>query len=61
MPRSKNDFLIFKIWKIITLPLISCGCNTSSLILRDGCGLEVFEITVLRRLIGLNRDTEIGG
>jgi hypothetical protein len=41
--------------------MISYGCETWSLILREEHRLKVFENRVLRRIFGPKRDDEIGG
>jgi hypothetical protein len=38
------------------LPVVLYGCETWSLILREECGLSVFENRVLRRIFGLKKD-----
>jgi hypothetical protein len=42
------------------LPVVSYGCETWSLILREECRLRVFENRVLRRIIGPKRDEVTG-
>ena len=55
---SKN--LKIKIYRTIILPVVLCGCETWSLILREERKLRVFEDMVLRRIFGPRRD-EITG
>jgi hypothetical protein len=45
---SKN--IKIRIYKIIILPLVLCGCETLSLTLREEYRLRVFENSVLRRI-----------
>jgi hypothetical protein len=40
------------IYKTIILPVVLCGCETLSLILREQQRLRVFENRVLRRVFG---------
>jgi hypothetical protein len=47
---SKN--VKIRIYKTIILPVVLCGCETSSLILRDEYGLGMVKNRVLRRLFG---------
>jgi len=47
-----------KIYRIIILPLVFCGCETWSL--RDEHKLRVFENRVLRKTFGSKRDELIG-
>jgi len=49
-----------KIWRTLILPMLSCWCETWSLILREGCRLMVFENRVTRNIFGPRRD-EITG
>jgi len=51
---SKN--LKIKIYGTIILPVVSCGCETWSLTLREERRLRVFENRVLRRIFGHRRD-----
>ena len=51
---SKN--LKIKIYGTIILPVVSCGCETWSLTLREERRLRVFENRVLRRIFGPRRD-----
>jgi len=55
-----SENLKIKIYRIIILPVFLCGCETSSLTLREERSLKVFENRVLRREFGLKRD-EITG
>ena len=55
---SKN--LKIKIYRIILLPVVLYGCETWSLISREGCRLRVFENRVLRRIFGAMRDDITG-
>jgi hypothetical protein len=45
-----------KIYTIIILPVVLYGCETWSLILKEGHRLKVLENRVLRRIFGLKRD-----
>jgi hypothetical protein len=47
-------------YKNIILPVVSYGCETWSLKLREEHGLKVFENRVLRRIFGLKRDEVTG-
>ena len=55
---SKN--LKIKIYRTIILPVVLCGCESWSLILREERRLRVFENGVLRRIFGPNRDEVTG-
>ena len=55
---SKN--LRIKIYRIIILPVVLCGCETWSLTLREERRLRVFENRVLRRIFGPKRDEVTG-
>jgi hypothetical protein len=55
---SRN--LKVKIYKTITLPVVSYGCDTWSLTLREEHRLRVFENRVLRRILGPKRDEVMG-
>jgi len=55
---SKN--MKIGIYKTIILPVVLCGCETWSLLLREVCRLKVFESRVLRRIFGLKRDEVTG-
>ena len=48
------------IHRIITLPVVLCGCETWSLTLGKKCRLEIFESGVLRRMFGPKRDEVTG-
>jgi hypothetical protein len=54
---SKNTKI--NIYTNIILPVMY-GCETWSLILREACGLRVFENRVLRRIFGPKRDEVTG-
>jgi hypothetical protein len=45
-----------KIYRTIILPVVLCGCENWSLILREESRLKVFENRVLRRIFGPERD-----
>jgi hypothetical protein len=45
----------FRIYKIIILPVVLCGCGTWSLTLREGYQLRVIENRVLWRIFGPKR------
>jgi hypothetical protein len=49
------------IYKTIILPVISYGCETWSLTLREEHRQRVFENKVLRRIFGPKRDEVTGG
>jgi hypothetical protein len=49
-----------KIYRIIILPVVLCGCETWSLTLREERRLRVFENRVLRRIFGSKRDEVTG-
>jgi hypothetical protein len=49
-----------KIYQTIILPVVLCGCETCSLILREEHGLRVFENRVLNRIFGPKRDEVTG-
>jgi len=51
---SKN--LEIKIYRTVILPVVLYGCETWSLNLREERMLRVFENSVMRRIIGPNRD-----
>ena len=51
---SKN--IKIKIYRIIIMPVVLYGCETSSLTLREERRLRVFENRVLRRVFGPKRD-----
>jgi len=50
----------FKIYRTIILPVVSYGCETWSLMLREEHRLRVFENRVLRRILGPRRDGVTG-
>jgi hypothetical protein len=50
-----------RIYKIIILPVVLYGCETSSLIIREEHRLRVFENRVLRTIFGQKRDEVTGG
>jgi hypothetical protein len=50
-----------KIYKIIILPVVLCGCETLSLTLREVHRLRVFANRVLIRIFGPKRDEVTGG
>jgi hypothetical protein len=54
---SKN----LKIYKTVILPVVSYGCETSSLTLREQYRLRVFENRVLRRIFGLKIEEVVLG
>jgi hypothetical protein len=56
---SKN--VKIRIYVTIILPVVLHGCETWSLILREGHRLRVFENRVLRRIFGRKRDEVTGG
>jgi hypothetical protein len=56
LPRNVN----VKIYKIIILPVVLCGCETWSLTLREENRLRVFENRFLRRIFGPKRDEVTG-
>jgi hypothetical protein len=51
---SKN--VKIKIYRIIILPVVLCGCETWSLTLREERRLRVFDNRVLRKIFGPKRD-----
>jgi hypothetical protein len=55
---SKN--LKIKIYRTISLPVVLCGCETWSLILREERTLRVFENKVLGRVFGPKGDEVTG-
>jgi len=55
---SKN--LKIKIYRIIILPVVLCGCETWSLTLREERRPWVFENRVLRKIFGPKRDKVTG-
>ena len=55
---SKN--LKIKIYRTLIFPVVSYGCETWSLTLREEMKLRVFENMVLRRIFGPRRDEVTG-
>ena len=55
---TKN--LKIKIYRTIILPVVSYGCETWSLTLREERKIRVFENMVLRRIFGPRRDEIMG-
>jgi len=55
---SKN--VKIKIYRTIILPVVSYGCETWSLTLREERRLRMFENRVLRRIFGPKRDEVTG-
>jgi hypothetical protein len=53
---SKN--LKINIYKIVILPVVTCGCKTWSLTLREEHRLRVFENRVLRKIFGPKREED---
>jgi hypothetical protein len=53
---SKN--LKIKIYKIVILPVVLCGCETWSVTLREEHRLRIFENRVLRRICGRKREVD---
>jgi hypothetical protein len=49
-----------KIHRSVILPVVLYGCETWSLILREGCPLRVLENRVLRRIFGPKRGDVTG-
>jgi hypothetical protein len=49
-----------RICKTIILPVVPCGCETWSLILREEYKLRVFDNRGLRKIFGPERDEMIG-
>jgi hypothetical protein len=49
-----------KIQRTLILPVVLYGRETLSLILREACGLRVFENRVLRKIFGPKRDEVTG-
>jgi hypothetical protein len=49
-----------KIYRSIILPVVLCGCDTSSLTLREECRLRFLENRVLRRIFEPKRDEVTG-
>jgi len=55
---SKN--IKIEIYRTIILPVVLCGCEASSLTLREERRLRVFENRILRRIFGPMKDDVIG-
>jgi len=55
---SKN--IKIRIYRTIILPVVLYGCETCSLILKEGRSLRVFDNRVLRRIFGPKRDEVTG-
>jgi len=55
---SKN--IKIQIYRTVIFPVVLCGCETWSLILREERRLRVFENRVLRRIFGPKRDEVTG-
>jgi len=51
---------VFKIYRIVILPVVLYGCETWSLTLREERKLRVFENMVLRRIFEPRRDEVTG-
>jgi hypothetical protein len=58
LPLSK--YVTIKTNKTTTLPLVLCGCETWSLILREEHRLKVYEKRVQRRIFGPKKDEIVG-
>jgi hypothetical protein len=54
IPKNIN----IKIYKTVILPVVSYGCETWSLTLREEHGLRVFKNRVLRRIFGAKREED---
>ena len=54
------NFHVFKIYRIIILPVVLFGCETWSLTLREERKPRVFENILLRRIFGPRRDEVMG-
>ena len=52
--------LKIKLYRTTILPIILCGCENWTLILREERRLRVFESRILRRIFGPKRDKETG-
>jgi hypothetical protein len=62
---SNSDYLLTKnintkIYSTTILPVVLYGCDTWSLISREGHRLKVFEYRVLGKMFGSMRDEETG-
>jgi len=49
-----------RIYRIKILPVVLCGCETLSLVLREEQRLRLFENRALRRICGPKRDEVTG-
>jgi hypothetical protein len=49
-----------KVHRTVILPVVSCGCETWSLTLREGHRVRVFENRVQRKIFGPQRDEVMG-
>ena len=58
--RLLSKYLKIKIYRIIILPIVLCGCETWSLTLREERKLRVFENKLLRRIFVPKRDEVTG-
>ena len=58
--RLLSNNLKIKVYRIIILPVVLCGCETCSYSLREERKLRVFENRVLRRIFGPRRDEVTG-
>jgi hypothetical protein len=58
--RMLHKKIRIKIYRIIILPVVFCGCETWSLSLKDEYRLMVFENMVLRKTFGSKRDEVTG-
>jgi len=47
---------MIRIYKTVILPVVLCGCETWSLMLREGHRLRVFENRMLRKIFGPKRE-----
>ena len=52
--------LKIKIYRTNSLPVVLCGCETWSLVLREKRRLRVFENRVLRKIFGPTKDEDTG-
>jgi len=55
-----SKHLKIKIYRTVILPVVLYGCENWSPILREECGLRVFENRLLRRIFGPKRDEVTG-
>jgi hypothetical protein len=58
---SSAKYVKIKTYKTIILPVVSYGCETWSLTLREEHRRKVFKSRVQRRIFGLKMDEIIGG